>query len=56
MLIINPSSPKGGLQQPPKTVFAPVLRNAQPSGKISPGTSKCILSPSNLPPSRGGGG
>ena len=41
--VINPSSPKGGLYQPPVTVFALVLKIAQPRGKIAPGTFKFIL-------------
>ena len=44
-VIINPSSPKGGgLQQPRQTVFALVLKIAQPRVKIAPGTFKFILS------------
>ena len=31
---LNPSSPKGGLQPPPPTVFALVLKNAQQRGKL----------------------
>ena len=58
---INPSSPKGGLYQPPLTVIALVLKIAQPRGKIAPGTFKFILSLhfsekiSNLPPTPGVG-
>ena len=58
---INPSSPKGGLYQPPLTVFALVLKIAQPRGKIVPGTFKFILSLHfsekilNLPPTPGVG-
>ena len=43
----------------PQTVFAPVLKNVQPRGKIAMGTFKFILSPilakknSNLPPPGG---
>ena len=57
----NPSSPKGGLYQPPLTVIALVLKIAQPKGKIAPGTFKFILSLhfsekiSNLPPTPGVG-
>ena len=49
-----------GLYQP-LTVFAPVLKIAQPRGKIAPGTFKFILSlhfsekNSNLPPTPGVG-
>ena len=59
--VINPSSPKGGLYQPPLTVIALVLKIAQPRGKIAPGTFKFILSLhfsekiSNLPPTPGVG-
>ena len=58
---LNPSSPKGGLYQPPLTVIALVLKIAQPRGKIAPGTFKFILSLhfsekiSNLPPTPGVG-
>ena len=41
---INPSPPKGGYNNP-RTVFAPVLKNAQPRGKIAPRIFKFILSP-----------
>ena len=57
---INPSSPKGGCNNP-QLVFALVPKNAQPRGKIAPGTVKFILFPhfsekiSNLPPSPGVG-
>ena len=57
---INPSSPKGGCTNPP-TVFALVLKIAQPRGKIAPGTFKFILSLHcsekipNLPPTPGVG-
>ena len=34
-----------GFATTPQTVFAPVLKNAQPRSKIAPGTSKFILSP-----------
>ena len=37
-LAVNPSSSKGGLQQPLQTVFVPVLKNTQRRGKITPGT------------------
>ena len=59
--MLNPSSPKGGLYQPPLTVIALVLKIAQPRGKIAPGTFKFILSLhfsekiSNLPPTPGVG-
>ena len=59
--IFNPSSPKEGLQQLPQTVFAQVLKNMPPRGKITPGIFKFILSAhfsvkiSNLPPSPGVG-
>ena len=55
---INPSSPKG-VATTPLTVFALVLKIAQPRGKTAPGTSKFILSIhfsekiSNLPPTPG---
>ena len=51
---VNPSSLKGGLQQP-QTVFALVLKNMQPRGKIAPGTFSLILAKknSNLPPPPG---
>ena len=58
--VINPSSPKG-ICNNPETVFAPMLKNAQPRSKIAKGTYKFILSPqfsekkSNLPPSPGVG-
>ena len=58
---INPISPKR-VATTPQTVFAPVLKNAQPRDKIAPGTFNFILSPqfsekiSNLPTSPGGGG
>ena len=58
---LNPSSPKGGLYQPPLTVVAPVLKIAEPRGKIAPGTFKFILSLHfsekipNLPPTPGVG-
>ena len=42
-LVFNPSSPKGGCTNP-LTVFALVLKIAQPRGKIAPGTFKFILS------------
>ena len=42
--LINPSSPKGGRNNP-QTVFAPVLKHANPRDKIAPGTFKFILSP-----------
>ena len=46
VLLFIPSSPKGGLQQPPPTVFAPVLKNAQARDKIAPGTFKgCGMGP-----------
>ena len=57
---INPSSPMGVGTTPP-TVFALVLKIAQPRGKIAPGTFKFILSLhfsekiSNLPPTTGVG-
>ena len=44
VLIFNPSSPKGGATTP-QTVFAQVLKNMQPRGKIAPGTFKFIISP-----------
>ena len=59
--MFNPSFPKGGLYQPPLTGFAPVLKIAQPGGKIAPGAFKFILSLhfsekiSNLPPTPGVG-
>ena len=59
--LVNPSSPKGGLYQPPLTVIPLVLKIAQPRGKIAPGTFKFILSLhfsekiSNLPPTPGVG-
>ena len=59
--VFNPSSPKGGLYQPPLTVFALVLKIAQPRGKIAPGTFKFTLSLHfsekipNLPPTPGVG-
>ena len=34
-----------GVATSPQTVFAPVLKNAQPRDKIAPGTFKFILSP-----------
>ena len=40
----NPSSPKGGCNNP-QTVFAPVLKNAQPRGKIASDAFKFNLSP-----------
>ena len=40
--VVNPSSPKGGCTNP-ITVFALVLKIAQPRGKIAPGTFKFIL-------------
>ena len=55
----NPSSPKGGCKNP-LTVFALVLKIAQPRGKIVPGTFKFILflhfsqKIPNLPPTPGG--
>ena len=58
---VNPSSPKGGVVPTPLTGFAPVLKIAQPRGKIAPGTFKFILSLhfsekiSNLPPTPGVG-
>ena len=61
LITINPSSPKGGLYQPPLTVITLVLKIAQPKGKIAPGTFKFILSLhfsekiSNLPPTPGVG-
>ena len=57
---LNPSSP-GGVVPTPLTVFALVLKIAQPRGKIAPGTFKFILSLhfgekiSNLPPTPGVG-
>ena len=51
----------GGLYQPALTVFALVLKIAQPRGKIAPGTFKFILSLHfsekipNLPPTPGVG-
>ena len=56
---LNPNSPKGGVVPTPLTVFALVLKIAQPRGKIAPGTFKFILSLHfsekipNLPPTRG---
>ena len=41
--MLNPSSPKGGCTNP-LTVFALVLKIAQPRGKIAPGTFKFTLS------------
>ena len=60
MHYFNPSSPKGGCTNP-LTVFALVLKIAQPRGKIAPGTFKVILSLhfsetiSSLPPTPGVG-
>ena len=59
-LSLNRSSPKG-FATTPLTVFALVLKIAQPRGKIAPGTFKFILSLhftetfSNLPPTLGVG-
>ena len=60
LLKFNPSSPKGGYNNP-QTVLALVPKNMLPGSKIAPGISKFILSPhfseknSNLPPSPGVG-
>ena len=43
MNLINPSSPKGGCNNP-QTSFTLVLKIAQPRGKIAPRTFKFILS------------
>ena len=59
-LALNLSSPKGGCNNP-LTVFALVLKIAQPRGKIAPGTFKFIISLHfswkipNLPPTPGVG-
>ena len=42
-MLVNPSSPKGGCNNP-QTVFALVLKIAQPRGKIALDTFKFILS------------
>ena len=56
---LYPSSPKGGCNNP-QTVFAQVLKIAQPRGKIAPGTFKFILflhfSEKNFEPSTHTGG
>ena len=58
--VFTRSSPKGGCNNP-LTVFALVLKIAQPRGKIAPGTFKFILSLHfsekipNLPPTPGVG-
>ena len=44
LFFFNLSFPKG-VATTPQTVFAPVLKNAQPRGKIALGTFKFILSP-----------
>ena len=61
MQLTNPTSPEGGYNNPP-TAFAPVLKNTQPRGKITPRTFKFILSTrlsekenANLPPPPGVG-
>ena len=41
--MLNPSSPKGGLQHPPNS-FRPGAKNEEQKGKIAPGIFKFILS------------
>ena len=56
-ILFYPIVLRRGVATFPQTVFAPVLKNAQPRDKIAPGTFKFILFPhfsekiSNLPPS-----
>ena len=45
--LINSSSPKGGCNNPLNS-FRPVPKNAQPRGKIAPGTFKGVLHPRSV--------
>ena len=42
VLILNPSSPKGGVVPTPLTVLGLVLKIAKPRGKVAPGTFNII--------------